>query len=304
MVGKANLTFEILAAAFGIEMPHLEMIFKFIGVHVVVVMSQTMLTEHRGVAETGHQMVVFIAKMKVNVQSVSDKQHIKCHQKRPDLKDFSFHDAKLKKILIFAVWNNITLTTINMKKVTLLLGAIVLGFMLTSCENKKQSAINLFNTFFDEEISILNKVEDADAWMAYYDAASERFDNFFTTLNEQVPLDDDGNIIGLKQADSDEALKVYDDRMDDYLAKRDAKGSALYEPFISDLEGSFDEIMGLFDQYENVEDIPDEAFDPLYENFVEKFDLADQYVLLSDDEQYDRYLVLYDLLYGDEESEE
>ena len=281
------------------------MILKLMGMQVLVVLSQAMLTEHRGVAETGHQMVVFFAKMKVNVQSVSDKQHIKCHQKRPDLKDFSFHDAKLKKILIFAVWNNITLTTINMKKVTLLLGAIVLGFMLTSCENKKQSAINLFNTFFDEEVSILNKVEDADGWMAYYDAASERFDNFFNMLNEQVPLDDDGNIIGLKQADSDEALKIYDDRMDDYLAKRDEKGAALYEPFISDLEGSFEEILGLFDQYENVEDVPDEVFDPLYDKFMEKFDAADQYVLLSDDDQYDRYMTLYDILYSeDEETEE
>lgn len=191
-----------------------------------------------------------------------------------------------------------------MKKVTLLLGAIVLGFMLTSCENKKVNAINLFNSFFDEEISLLNKVEDADGWMAYYDAASERFDNFFNKLNEQMPLNDDGDIIGLSKTDSDEALKVYDSRLDDYLAQRDAKGAALYEPFISDLEGSFDDIISLFDQYENVEAVPDEAFDPLYDKFVEKFDLADQYVLLSDDEQYDRYLALYDLLYGDEEEEE
>jgi hypothetical protein len=191
-----------------------------------------------------------------------------------------------------------------MKKVTLLLGAIVLGFVLTSCENKKQTAVNLFNTFFDEELAQLNKVEDADGWMAYYDAASERFDNFFSMLNEKLPLDENDNIIGLKQADSDEALKVYDDRMDDYLAKRDAKGAALYEPFISDLEGSFDNIMALFDQYEKVEDVPDEAFDPLYDAFMEKFDVADQYVLLSDDEQYDRYMALYDMVYGEEEETE
>ena len=191
-----------------------------------------------------------------------------------------------------------------MKKVTLLLGAIVLGFVLTSCENKKDVAVNLFNTFFDEELTQLNKVEDADGWMAYYDAASERFDGFFNKLNEQVPLNDDGDIIGMSKTDSDATLKVYDDRMDDYLTQRDAKGAALYEPFISELEGSFEDILNLFDQYESVEAVPDEAFDPLYDKFVEKFDLADQYVLLSNDEQYDRYLALYDMLYGDEEEEE
>ena len=180
----------------------------------------------------------------------------------------------------------------------------MLGFVLTSCENKKDVAVSLFNTFFDEELAQLNKVGDADSWMAYYDAASERFDNFFEMLNEKVPLNDEGNIIGLNQTDSDAAMKVYDDRMDDCLAQRDAKGAALYEPFISDLEGSFNDIVNLFDQYESIEAVPDEAFDPLYDKFMEKFDLADQYVLLSDDEQYDRYLVLYDMLYGDEEEEE
>ena len=190
-----------------------------------------------------------------------------------------------------------------MKKVTLLLGAVVLGFMLTSCENKKETALNLFNTFFDEELAELNKVEDSDGWLAYYDAASERFDNFFSMLNEKLPLDENDNIIGLSQADSDEALKVYDDRMDDYLAQRDAKGSALYEPYINDLEDSFVDIMNLFDQYESVEAVPDEVFDPLYDKFMEKFDLADQYVMLSDDDQFDRYMVLYDMLYGEEEEE-
>lgn len=179
----------------------------------------------------------------------------------------------------------------------------MLGFMLTSCENKKETALNLFNTFFDEELAELNKVEDSDGWLAYYDAASERFDNFFSMLNEKLPLDENDNIIGLSQADSDEALKVYDDRMDDYLAQRDAKGSALYEPYISDVEDSFVDIMNLFDQYENVDAVPDEVFDPLYDKFMEKFDLADQYVLLSDDDQFDRYMVLYDMLYGEEEEE-
>ena len=190
-----------------------------------------------------------------------------------------------------------------MKKVTLLLGAIVLGFMLTSCENKKETALNIFNTFFDEELTELNKVEDSDGWLAYYDAASERFDNFFNMLNEKLPLDENDNIIGMSQADSDEALKVYDDRMDDYLAKRDAKGSALYEPYITDLEDSFMDIMNLLDQYQSTSDVPDEVFDPLYDKFMEKFDLADQYVMLSDDDQFDRYMVLYDMLYGEEEEE-
>ena len=108
MVGKTYLTFKILAAAFGVEMPHLEMTLKLMGVHMVVVMFQTMFAEQGGVAETGHQVVIFITKMKIDVQSVSDKQHIYCHQNTADLKEFSFHGAKLKKNHNFADSNNIT----------------------------------------------------------------------------------------------------------------------------------------------------------------------------------------------------
>jgi hypothetical protein len=52
--------------------------------------------------------MIFSAKMKIDVQSVSDKQHVYCQQNTTDLKEFSFHGAKLKKIPNFAVWNNIT----------------------------------------------------------------------------------------------------------------------------------------------------------------------------------------------------
>ena len=89
-------------------MPHLEMILKLTGLHVIVMMPQAMLTQHRSIAKTGHQMVVFRAKMEIDVQPKSDKKHIKCHQSRPYLKDFSFHGANLKKNSNFVGWNNIT----------------------------------------------------------------------------------------------------------------------------------------------------------------------------------------------------
>ena len=163
----------------------------------------------------------------------------------------------------------------------------------------------MFNTFFDEEIASLNQVEDADAFLAYYDAADARFDTFFEKLNQEIPLDENDNIIGLSQEDSDAAMKIYDDRLDAYLEQRDAKGEALYEPFLADAENVlFDEIGALADQYETVEEIPDELFNPLLEKLEAKFDVAEKYVLLSNDEQYDRFLVLSDIFYDDEEEVE
>ena len=79
------------------------MFLKLMGIHLLMVMmSNTMLTQPRCVAETAHNMVVFRTKMKVDVQVMSDKQHIQGHQKRSDLKKLSFHGTKIKKIPIFA----------------------------------------------------------------------------------------------------------------------------------------------------------------------------------------------------------
>lgn len=178
-----------------------------------------------------------------------------------------------------------------MKKVSLLLVALVMGFVLTSCENKKDTVIGLFNTFFDEEVAALNQVEDADAFLAYIDASDERFNNFYNMLDEKFPINEDEDFIGFSKEDSDAAMKVYSDRYDAYYAQREAKGSALYEPFIADLENLWDgDITDLLNSYESIEDIPDEVIAEADAKLQEKFDIAQKYVLLSNDEQFDRYL--------------
>lgn len=191
-----------------------------------------------------------------------------------------------------------------MKKITLICGALVLGFFLTSCENKKETAINLFNTFFDEELAALNQVEDADAFLAYYDAADERFSNFYSNLDKQIPINEDDQIIGLSKEDSEAAMQVYEDRLAAYTEARDAKSAALFEPLIQDLEAYWDgPVNELFDQYEDLENVPDEVIEPILDTFEQKFNLADQYIRLSSEEQYNRYLVFYDLFFTDSEEE-
>lgn len=178
-----------------------------------------------------------------------------------------------------------------MKKIILFLGAVVLGFMLSSCENKKNIAINMFNSYFDQEEAIFSQVEDADAFLEYLDGVDERFDKFYNELNEKCPLDEDDNIIGLSEADNDAAMKVFSDRLDAFAELRDAKGVALYEPYIADLENYwYGDIAEMFDEYETLENIPEEVFNAVNGKYQEKFSLAQKYAMLSDDDQYDRFL--------------
>lgn len=192
-----------------------------------------------------------------------------------------------------------------MKKITLIFSALVLGLILTSCENKKDTAVKLFNTFFDEEIAYLNKVEDADAFLTYFDESDKRFDEFYSKLDKKCPLNEEGDFIGMKKEDSDATMAVFDGRMDEYVALRDSKSEVLYEPIVAELENYwYDKMVPMLDQYENTEDIPDEVFFPLYDEFEALFDKAEKYVRLSSNEQFDRFYEYYDLFYADEDGEE
>ena len=191
-----------------------------------------------------------------------------------------------------------------MKKVSLFLGAIVLGFILTSCESKKDQIINMVNTFFDEEVAALNNVKDIDAFLAYFSADSLRYADFYDKLQQEFPYDSTFQFIGMSQKDSYDSWKVFDDRDEDYTDKFVEKRANLYDPYITEAENAFLKIMDFVDQYENLEDVPEDELNALYDQFLEKFDAAEKYMPVSDDDQYERYRALAEIVYYEEGAEE
>lgn len=192
-----------------------------------------------------------------------------------------------------------------MKKLTLVLGALVMTFMLSSCSNKKDAVISIMNTFFNEEMTALNNVANADQLLEYIDAAEGRFDAFFNKMDKEYPITEEDEFIGFSKEDSDAAMKVYNDRMDAYLEARETKGAEYYEPYLAEAEAVlYDEIGELVEPYENFEDVPEELSAPLMEKLYDKYSVAKHYVAMSSDEQFDRFYVLYDIFDAEEEAEE
>lgn len=191
-----------------------------------------------------------------------------------------------------------------MKKLTLVLGALIMSFMLSSCTNKKDAVIAIMNSFFDEEMTALNKVADADQLLEYIEAAEGRFDAFFTKMDKEYPITEDDEFIGFSKEESEAAMKVYNDRLDSYLETRDAKGEEYYEPYIAEAESVLDEIGELIEPYENYEDIPEDLYAPLMEKLYDKYNVAKHYVAMSTDDQFDRFYVLYDIFDAEEEEVE
>ncbi|MBR6878469.1 MAG: hypothetical protein IKM95_03680 [Bacteroidales bacterium] len=186
-----------------------------------------------------------------------------------------------------------------MKKLALILGVVVMGVIMSSCTNKKEAAISAFNAFFDNEVTALKAVDNADAMLDYLKASDSRFEEFFAKMNKDFPLDENENIIGLNQTDSDAAMKVYDDRLNAWAELRNTKGGEFYEGYIAKLESI---VNGLADDLVNEK----EPAADIDEQILAAYDNTDKYVELSTDEQYERYTEIDQLvkvIFGIEEEE-
>lgn len=189
-----------------------------------------------------------------------------------------------------------------MKKLTLVLGALVMGFILTSCgNNKKEAVINAFNTFFDQEVNALNAVDNADAFLEFLTASDERFTAFYTQMDKDYPINEDDQLIGFSKEDSDAAMKVYNDRLDAFMSLQEAKGESLFEPYIAKLE---DVVNGLADDIMN--DV--EPADDVVDQILAAYDDIDKYADLGTEAQAERFTDIDELvriIFGlDEEEEE
>lgn len=176
----------------------------------------------------------------------------------------------------------------------------MISFVMASCSNKKEAAITAFNTFFDNEVTALKAVDNADAMLDYLNASDTRFSEFFDKMNKEFPLDENEDIIGLSKDDSDAAMKVYDDRLNAWAELREAKGGVFYEAYIAKLE---DLVNGLAEDIINdVEPAAD-----IEDQILAAYNDTDKYLELSTDEQYDRYNdidELVQIIYGVEDEEE
>ena len=187
-----------------------------------------------------------------------------------------------------------------MKKLTLVLGALIMTFMLNSCTNKKDAVIALFNSFFDHEVTALNNVSNADDFLSFLTASDERFNAFYAQLDKEYPITEDDEFVGFNKADSDAAMKVYNDRMEAFENLRDTKGEELFEPYLAKLENV---VNGLADDLMN--DV--EPADDIVDQILAAYDDIEKYGDLGSDAQAERFGEtdsLVQLIFGLNEEEE
>lgn len=179
-----------------------------------------------------------------------------------------------------------------MKKVTLFLGAIVLGFILTSCESKKDQTINMINAFFDQEIAELNQTTDLKSFYEFDSISNDAFTDFEDKLDNMC--DPKMDFIGMNAEEDSIVWDVFNKRVDDWYNLYSQKQKEYYEPLFSELESAYNELDNLVEEYGgDVETVPDELYDPLYDNFMEKLNQNKKYWSVFDENQFARLIEMF-----------
>ena len=92
VVGELDDAFEVLAAAFGVELHHILMC--EVGFMLMLVPNAMMARLCR-IDKASRQLVVFGAIVELHVPTHRDEKHHKGHHQRSDLQDSFFHAAKI-----------------------------------------------------------------------------------------------------------------------------------------------------------------------------------------------------------------
>lgn len=163
-----------------------------------------------------------------------------------------------------------------MKKLTLAIFAVVMGFVMASCDNAspKETITKAVDTFFTNAEKELTAINTGEEFMNYFNEFEERRDDFVEELFADY-TDEEGNIKGISGNDMKEINSYMYDRASAYnkieavkaaefltpaIERYEAAIEALYEAVVSDqsTEGLVDEFeaaeneLSFFSDYDNV----------------------------------------------------
>lgn len=153
-----------------------------------------------------------------------------------------------------------------MKKLTLAIFAVVIGFVMASCDNvsPKETIMKATDTFFTQAEEKLSTIENGEDFMAFFDAFKTDKQDFIQQAFADY-VDEEGNIKGISDSDMEEIQKYMYDRATAFNKVEADKAAEFIAPIIERYEnavnalseaiGNADEetLDKLVEEYESVE---------------------------------------------------
>ncbi len=153
-----------------------------------------------------------------------------------------------------------------MKKLTLAVFAVVIGFVMTSCGgvSPKETIIKATDEFFAQAEQDLNTIENAEDFMAFFNVLESDKEDFIQNVFADY-VDGEGNIKGISESDMEEINNYIYDRATAYNKIEGAKAGEFMEPLIADYENA---VYALCENFGNVDQ-------ETFENMTLDFDKAE-----------------------------
>lgn len=150
-----------------------------------------------------------------------------------------------------------------MKKITLAIAVVIMGFVMTSCGTKvspSETILKAAQEFFDQAKAKLSAIDNAEDFLAFIDNFNTERDEFSENLFADY-VDDEGNLKGFTEEEIGNLQTKLSDIATDYNKVEAAKAAEFMEPLIANYENA---VNALYDAAGNVDE---EAFGKLVSNF-------------------------------------
>ena len=152
---------------------------------------------------------------------------------------------------------------IIMKKITLAIAAVVIGFVMASCGNSvspKETILKATEDFFAQAKTNLQVIDNAEDFLAFVDNFAQEKDAFIQDVFADY-IDEEGNLKGFTEEEITDLQTQLGDMASAYNNEEALKAAEFITPLVENYENA---VNALYDAVGNVDE---ETFHQLVENF-------------------------------------
>ena len=135
-----------------------------------------------------------------------------------------------------------------MKKLTLIIATVVLGFVMAACStpSPREAIMQQTEDLFAQAELEVQAITNAEDFVNFFFEFDERRDDFVNELFEKYPTDDEGNFKGMTEAENEELNNYIYERATAYNVIEAKKCGEFLEPYLEQFENVTNTLYGVF----------------------------------------------------------
>lgn len=136
-----------------------------------------------------------------------------------------------------------------MKRLTLILATVLMGFVMASCQDsslKKEDIMKATNAFFEQAEQELQTISSGEEFMDFFRAFTEKKSHFIEELFVDH-IDEEGNLKGFSEEQAEDIYNSIYERATAYNRVEAVKAAEFIAPTVDNLEAA---VNALYEQYQ------------------------------------------------------